>query len=116
MRIERTIAVRSFGSPSRAAAAAPRRGFTLLEVIVAVAVIAVVAGMVAPAFEVWLKAQKLSESVEAFRMNLVKARTRAMTEGRSYRVAWEANGSSYRIAPDELEDWPDLQGSLAGPL
>src|SRR5204862_6236705 len=59
---------------------------------------------------------KLSESVEAFRMNLVKARTRAMTEGRSYRVAWEANGSSYRIAPDELEDWPDLQASPAGPL
>ena len=93
-----------------------RGGFTLLEIIVAVAVVAVVAAMAAPAFDVWLKSQNLGESVEAFRMNLVKARTRAMVEGRTYRVAWEVGGSAYRIAPDELEDWPDLAGSSAGPL
>lgn len=93
-----------------------RSGFTLMEILVALAILAVTAAITLPAFDGWMQGQKLSESVDSFRMNLVKARTRAMEEGRTYRVAWQPSSGSYRIAPDELEDWPELSGSPAGPL
>ena len=93
-----------------------RAGFTILEVSVTVAIIAVVAAMTVPVYIAWLESQNLGESVDMFRTNLVKTRTRAMEEGRSYRVAWDVGAGTYRIAPDELDDWPDLAGSPAGPL
>ncbi len=93
-----------------------RLGFTLMEVIVVLAIIAIVGAMALPAFDSWMQSQQLSESVDQLRTHLLQARTRAMEESRAYRFAWDENGSSYRIAPDEIEDWPDLVASQAGPM
>ncbi len=93
-----------------------RPGFTLMEVIVVLAIIAIVAAMAIPAFDSWLQSQQLSESVELLRTHLLQARTRAMEESRTYRFAWDENGNRYRMAPDEVEDWPDLAGSMTGPM
>lgn len=93
-----------------------RPGFTLMEVIIALAVVAVVAAMAVPAYLSWMQSQQLGESIDLLRTHLVQTRTRAMEEGRTYRFAWEPTGNLFRIAPDELEDWPDLSGTPAGPL
>lgn len=92
-----------------------RPGFTLLEVMLVLAILAIVAAMSWPAFDAWFQSQYLSEAADVVRTNWVKARARAMDEGRPYRFAWRPNEQEFRIAPDEMDYWPDLVGSITGP-
>jgi prepilin-type N-terminal cleavage/methylation domain-containing protein len=92
-----------------------RRGFTLLEISLVLAVIALIAFVSYPSFEAWFQSQKLGEGVDKVRTHWIKARTQAMEEGQPYRFAWEPNSGVYRIAPDDLENWPDLSGAANGP-
>ena len=92
-----------------------RSGFTLLELMAVLAIIALISFMTYPSFQAWTQSQKLREGVDEFRTNLIKARTKAMEEGRAYRCYWQTGGNSYRIAADEIEHWPELTGSAIGP-
>lgn len=94
----------------------PRRGLTLLEVIIAIAIIVVVAALAIPSFDGWFQTQYLLEGVDIIRTDLLRARTRAMEDGQPYRFAWEPGGTSYRIAPDVTDYWPELAGQPGGPL
>lgn len=96
--------------------AAPRRGLTLLEVVITMAIIVVVAAMAFPSFDAWFQTQHLLEGVDTLRTDLLRARTRAMEDGQPYRFAWEPSGTSYRIAPDVTDYWPELAGLAGGPL
>jgi prepilin-type N-terminal cleavage/methylation domain-containing protein len=94
----------------------PRRsGFTLFELLLVLAILSVVIGVSWFALGGWIDERSMIEGVEKFRTNLVKARALAMQEGRSYRGTWQQGGQFYRIAPDEIERWPDLAGSPLGP-
>lgn len=93
-----------------------RDGFTLFELLLVLAILAVVIGASWVALGGWLEEKSLVEGIEKLRTNLVKARALAMTEGRAYRSAWVPGSEQYRIAPDEVEFWPDLAGSSLGPM
>jgi hypothetical protein len=75
----------------------------------------IVAAVSWPYFDRWFQAHRLTQAVDTVRTQWVKARTLAMEEGRAYRFAWQAGSGIYRLAPDDLEHWPELQGTLAAP-
>lgn len=92
-----------------------RGGFTLIELMLVLAVISLIAFASYPAFDAWFKSQKLGEGVDKARTIWIKARVQAMEEGQPYRFAWELNSGRFRLAPDDLENWPDLAGAANGP-
>ncbi|MFO0813200.1 MAG: prepilin-type N-terminal cleavage/methylation domain-containing protein [Gemmatales bacterium] len=92
-----------------------RSGFTLVELLAVVALIAITAGVALPMAAGWWKAQKLQEAIDDLRTDWIKARTLAMDDGRPYRFAIENSGRSYRIAPNELDYWTNSSSSVNAP-
>jgi prepilin-type N-terminal cleavage/methylation domain-containing protein len=92
-----------------------RRGLTLFELLLVLAIIVLIAGVSVPYFEGWFAGHRLNEGVDTLREHWIKARTLAMEEGRPYRFAYLLNGQSYRLAPDDIEHWEELAGTSAGP-
>ncbi len=81
-----------------------RRAFTLLEVIIVMAIIAIVAALAMPMFEVWYADQKVVDAADSIRAEWARARSRAIDDGvpYSYGVAW--NQGNWRIGPDGQEN------------
>ncbi len=93
----------------------PRAGFTLLELLLVLAIIVLISTASWPSLKAWFQGHHLTQAVDLVRTQWVKARTLAMEEGRAYRFAWQTGSGLYRLAPDDLENWPELQGTLAAP-
>jgi prepilin-type N-terminal cleavage/methylation domain-containing protein len=92
-----------------------RAGFTLMEILVVLALMALIAFLSYPSFQAWTQSQKMRDGVDNFRVDLVKARTKAMEQSRAYRCSWDVGSGGYRIAPDEVEFWPNLADAANGP-
>ncbi len=82
-----------------------RRGYTLFELIVVVALIVVLAGLAIPSIESMYSDSKLQAAVDQVGGKWAQMRTRAILEGRPYRFAVGANGSDFRVAPDDGQYW-----------
>jgi prepilin-type N-terminal cleavage/methylation domain-containing protein len=83
-----------------------RAGFTLLELALVIALIAILLSVVLPySFDGMYGEVKVRAAADAFRSALVKARAKAIDDGRAYSVA-VANGTGhFRIAPDAASYW-----------
>jgi len=81
-----------------------RRGFTLLEVTLVLAVIVLLAAMAYPSLEAMYGDVKLSAGADLVRSRWADARTRAIEEGRPYRFATQPDGK-FRVAPDASDFW-----------
>jgi prepilin-type N-terminal cleavage/methylation domain-containing protein len=92
-----------------------RAGYTLVELLAVMAIIAIVFAMTAPLATGWLRMQRIQDTVEELRTNLIKTRTIAMDEGRTYRFQIMPNNIGYRIAPNETANWPDQAQSVNAP-
>lgn len=88
-----------------------RRAFTLLELILVLAVMAMIMAAAVPSIEAMLADAKLQEAADLIRSRFAEARSHAIEEGRPYRFAVMPNQSDYRIAPDLPEYWGDGQAS-----
>ena len=84
----------------------PRRGFTLLEVTLVLAVIVLLGAMLWPSIEAMYGDVRLSAAADQIRARWADARTQAIEEGRPYRFATQPDGH-FRIAPDTQEFWND---------
>src|SRR5581483_8551961 len=91
----------------------PRRGFTLVEVLLVVAVIVILGAMAYPSIEAMYGDVRLSAAADQIRGRWADARTQAIQEGRAYRFAVQQDGQ-YRIAPDAAEFWTGGGGTVAG--
>ncbi|MER3415979.1 MAG: hypothetical protein C4297_07180 [Gemmataceae bacterium] len=101
--------------PANQAKNMDRRAFTLVELLLVLAIVALVAGMSAPYFQGWFEDYRLRQSVEELRTLWTRARARAMEEGRAYRFGWDAASGSYRLAPADPEYWTDIGTSAGSP-
>jgi prepilin-type N-terminal cleavage/methylation domain-containing protein len=82
----------------------PRRGFTLLEVMLVLVVIVMLGAMAYPSIEAMYSDVRLSAAADQVRAAWAEARTKAIEEGRPYRFGVQPDGQ-YRIAPDTAEFW-----------
>ncbi len=87
-----------------------RSGFTLLEVLLVLGVLAVFAGMTVPSVMRMFGQQKLTGSAERVRSAIASTRIRAIESGIIYQFCCETNGSRYVVVPFE----PDHANSQAG--
>jgi prepilin-type N-terminal cleavage/methylation domain-containing protein len=92
-----------------------RGGFTLLELLLVLAVLVIVAAISWPALESWFQGHHLQQGVDTVREHWIRARTLAMEEGRPYRFGCVFNSGVYRLAPDYYENWPEFEAVAAGP-
>ena len=92
-----------------------RSGFTLVELLATIAIIAIVSAMTAPLATGWWRNQKLQEAIDDLRTDWIKARTQAMDEGRPYRFQVNSDNKGYRIAPNEIGNWPDQSNGVNAP-
>jgi prepilin-type N-terminal cleavage/methylation domain-containing protein len=82
----------------------PRRGFTLLEVTLVLALIVILGAMAWPSIEVMYGGMRLTAAADQIRARWADARTQAIEEGRPYRFGIQLDGR-FRIAPDTPQEW-----------
>lgn len=75
-----------------------RRGFSLIEVLVVVAIIAIMAGIGIPSYLNSLPHKRLMAASRALTGDLREVRARAIMEGTPYLVCFQADNRSYKIA------------------
>jgi len=76
-----------------------RNGFTLLELLLVLALLVMIAALVIPALQLTMKDQRLRKSGDLLRSQMGKARVRAMKTGRMHALWIEPGGDHYRIEP-----------------
>jgi prepilin-type N-terminal cleavage/methylation domain-containing protein len=82
-----------------------RQGFTLLELMLVMAVIVLIAALCFPSLDSLLGAYKAQAAADSVRAAWASARVRAMDEGRAYRFAVVPGSGNYRVAPDDDSYW-----------
>jgi prepilin-type N-terminal cleavage/methylation domain-containing protein len=91
-------------------ASAARRGFTLFELIVVMALLLLLAAIILPSVGAFRGDTRQRAAADSIRGEMAIARARAMEEGRPYRVAISQDKTRLRRAPDGA-DFAQAQGS-----
>jgi prepilin-type N-terminal cleavage/methylation domain-containing protein len=74
-----------------------RRGFTLLEILVVLAMIAILVSLAAPGMSGMMDSYRVSTASRQLITDLQFAKTKAVTENTSYRVAYDTANARYRV-------------------
>jgi prepilin-type N-terminal cleavage/methylation domain-containing protein len=82
-----------------------RAGFTLFEIVLAMAVIVVIVSITYPSLEAMLRQSRITAGADAFRAGLMNARAQAVEEGTAYRVGIIPGTGNFRVAPDGDAYW-----------
>jgi prepilin-type N-terminal cleavage/methylation domain-containing protein len=91
--------------PSEDNAVQPRKAYTLMEVVLVCAIIAIVACIAFPTVMSMYSTYRLQAASDAVRSAWVRARSHATDEGRRYRFSVVPGKGNFRIAPDSPEFW-----------
>jgi prepilin-type N-terminal cleavage/methylation domain-containing protein len=86
---------------------ASRSGFTILELLLVLAILVMLAAMAFPAIETMYDDMKVQAAADHLRGRLAQARSRAIDDGRAYRIGVHPDTGDYRLAPDSPEFWGD---------
>lgn len=87
----------------------PRRAFTLLEVLLTMALLVIVSSLAGIALQRPLARQRLKSAVDAVRTEWCEARNDAMKSGHTYAFRYVVHGDRYHLAPQ------DDQSAVAAP-
>ena len=82
-----------------------RNGFTLLEVLVVIAVIVAMVAIAMPNFERMRDDFRVKAAADQIKTAWVDARGHAIEEGQPYRFAIRVGESKFRVAPDRSDSW-----------
>ncbi len=88
-------------SASLPARAGQRRGFTLIEVLVVLAVIVLVSAMAFPLIKKPLVRREVQTAADSVRSKLFHARIGAMRSNHVYTFQYQPGSSSYRVSPQQ---------------
>ena len=80
-----------------------KAGFTAYELMVTIAIIAIIAAITMPPYFRWWRTSRLQSAVSSFTVDLEMAKTEAIRENAF--VVIEFNSGSYRIFVDSDKDW-----------
>jgi len=72
-------------------------GFTLLELVLVMFLAALVLAMVAPSLSPWARGQRVQDAADQFVAMTRLARTRAVSEGITYRINIDAPSGAYQL-------------------
>jgi len=89
-----------------------RPGFTLLELLVVVAILVVMAALVAPNVVSQVQETRVAQAAESVRDIIARSRTFALDTGIDYQFRYEPNGRKFVVLPVELE--PSDSNSTGG--
>lgn len=77
-----------------------RRGYTLVELMVVLAVIVILGAVVVPTLSSYRGNTRQKAAAEGIRARLADARAKAMEQGTWYRLALSTDGTRIRLGPD----------------
>lgn len=80
-----------------------RRGFSLAELLIVLALLLALAGLAAPALMDRLAESQVYRAAESVREVLAEARTFAIDTGIDYQFRYEVNGQYFVVLPEEIE-------------
>lgn len=78
-----------------------RSGYTLVEIIVVVAILILVGAVVVPTMTGMTGNTKVKGAADTVKSHLLEARLNAIDEGRPYVFSMNADGTKMRVAPDD---------------
>src|SRR5262249_59550742 len=84
-----------------------RTGFTILELLLVLAILVMLATMAFPAIENMYDDMKVQAAADHLRGRLAQARSQAINDGRAYRIGVKPDTGDFRLAPDSPEFWGD---------
>src|SRR5262245_45505414 len=94
-----------------------RSGFTLLELILVLAIVAMVLAMAYPSLDAFLTEARLKAGADHLRARFAEARSHAILDNQPYVFSVKPGESAYRIAPDNHggmnETDPGAEGQAA---
>ena len=90
-----------------------RPGFTLLEVLLVLAIVAIAAALTWPALEKPLANRRLRSAADEVRTEWCQARTEAMRSGRTYAFRYEVGGDRFYTEPQNESNAPTSRGASA---
>jgi prepilin-type N-terminal cleavage/methylation domain-containing protein len=93
----------------------PRRAaFTLLEVVLTLAVIVILAALTYPSLEAMYGQSRVTAGADSLKGAMLSARAQAVEEGVAYRVGIVPGKGNIRIAPDQQSYWDGTSAAPAG--
>lgn len=95
------------------AVSASRRAFTLIEMVVVVAVVVVVTSLAVPFTRSMMSDSRQSAAGDMVRGRLADARAMALEEGRAYKVGVQTGTGRIQIAPEEAACWDSVDSGAA---
>ncbi|MDD2273468.1 MAG: GspH/FimT family pseudopilin [Desulfuromonadaceae bacterium] len=91
------------------------KGFSLIEMIIAIAIMAIVIGIAAPTFMTWRDNMQFRQAGKELASFIRTARSRAISTNRQQRVELDVANSVYRLRPGDratLSNWPPSASAL----
>jgi prepilin-type N-terminal cleavage/methylation domain-containing protein len=76
-----------------------RKGFTLVELIIVIALLAIIAAIGGLTFHSYTLNRNLKSAAREIVSDFFVYRARAVSEGKTYRIAFDIEGNSYTIQP-----------------
>ncbi len=80
------------------------KGFTIIEVLVAMVILGILAAIAIPAFSRWAPDYELKRAAQALYSDLQRAKMRAVKDNSDWAVVFDAGGNAYYVCSDEGAD------------